>query len=747
MNGRVFVVGVSALLWLMPLAPISPTASRPSPPNSAETGLVRTAAALIQPVRLTRTAQARPLSDTARGGLDVLPRRKPAPPERLMPTAHAAAFRDAFDHARAGRLTRARAAVAGLDYPALQTALTWMALRRAFAADFDTYQGFLANHPDWPSRNRILASAEAMVDGRVPLDQRLAWFGAHPPQTGRGRLAYAEALFEAGRPDDATPYLKAGWHSAPLTGAAQRRILARWGDRLSPADHQQRAHYWLWQRNRSQAYRISGQLSPDQRKLVQARLALIGFAPGVDARIAAVPEALLDHAGLVYDRAYWRRVKGKDDSARDLLLSADVDGADILRPSRWWQERHYQARQELKAGRYDTAYRLAAEHKLYGAIAPQTEIETLPEIDSTDVPRRLRAQIAEAEFLAGWLALRFLDRPGQAMDHFRRVYDMVNFPVSIARAGYWTGRAAEARGDPVSASLWYQRAAEHGAFFYGQLAASRLGQWPALANDGEAPVTDRDRAAFKADARVQAARYLAHLDEQVALRLLLSHMVETAATPGLRRLYLDLGPAIDRPDASLAAAKRLARTGRLVLDAAYPVIDVPDRHRPRLPLILAITRQESAFNAGAVSHAGAMGLMQLTPPTANLVARRLNRPFDRQRLVYDPTYNLDLGAAHVRSLLERYDGSIVLALGAYNAGGRPVGRWIDTYGDPRKPGVDVVDWIETIPYSETRNYIQRVMEAAVVYHARLSPGDGAAVSLDEMLHYGRPNAARPTLMR
>ena len=685
----------------------------------------------------------------------ILPRPKPTPPERLMPVGHADAYRDAFDDARLGRLTRARRDVRGLAYPALDTALAWVALRRLFAADFEVYRDFIETYPHWPDRERIERSAESVINLGVPLADRDAWFSVHPPKTGRGHLAYADTLFQQGRDPAARRHLRQGWRTAPLTRSNQARIIGNWGGALSEADHQARAHYWLWQRNRTQASRMLPLLSADDRALVRARLSLIAFATGVDRRVDAVPDALSNHAGLIYDRAYWRRVKGLDDAARDLLLDSDVNGAEILRPKRWWRERHYQARKELKEGRYRNAYRLAAEHQLYEAIATHAggiDPDASDAEDdgfgqaSEDVPRHLRAQIAEAEFLAGWLALRFLDRPGEALDHFRRVYDVVNFPVSIARAGYWTGRAAEARGDPITASLWYQRAAEHSAFYYGQLALSRLGQPLSLPQQKQAVVTAEDRARFERDDRVQAARYLAHLDRQRELRWMIAHLVESAPTPGLRSLYLNLGPELNRPDASLAAAKRLARTGELMVDAAYPVIQVPERHQPRQPLILAITRQESAFDPGAVSHAGAMGLMQLTPPTANLVARQLNRPFEQQRLVYDPSYNLELGATHIRDLLERYNGSIVLALGAYNAGGRPVGRWLRDYGDPRLPDVDVVDWVESIPYSETRNYVQRVMEAAVVYRARLS-SNGNPTSLEEMLNYGRPDAPRPMLMR
>jgi len=675
-----------------------------------------------------------------------VPRAKPDPPPRLLRDERGAALRRAFEHAEHGRLKSARAALPDLSQVSAERAaridelVTWTAYRSGATDDFDTIRRFAESHSDWPRAQTLRRRVEESVTSYTPDSAILEWFAAHPPVTARGKLHYAEALFRAGEDQRAAERLAEGWRGARLTRQHERRILRRYGDHLTQADHIARVDYLLWRRARPDAYRMLTHLPKGERALARARIALIGFAWDVDARIDAVPETLREDAGLVYDRVYWRRVKGKHDSARELLLSASVEGADILRPARWWRERHYQARRALRQGEAETAYRLAAEHRLLAghrqnldALLAAAQAPTALETAKTpDLARATRAAIAEAEWLAGWIALRYRDRPGAAMRHFQTGYAVVDFPVSLARGAYWAGRAAEAMGETARARRWYEQAARHPDAYYGQLALEHLDGDMSLVARAQVVVEEEARERFASHGLVRSARLLAEIDADDPLRDIIRHLTRTADTRAEKALVAELSDELERPDMGVIASELAARQGDLLLEDGYPLIDTPDKLTVADSLIHAIARQESRFDPQAKSHVGALGLMQLMPATALRVARRIEAPYSKQRLIREPAYNLKLGAHYIQQLLQRYSGSPVLALAAYNAGPVSVNRWLRQYGDPRRPGLDPVDWIELIPYSETRNYVQRVLESAAIYDVRLGR-DGEPTGLARYL--------------
>ena len=690
-----------------------------------------------------------------------VPRDKPEPPPQILRNGQGALLAAAFAQAERGRLRSARAAMPDLADTDPQTAkllselLTWVGYVNGADATFTTLRHFHETHSDWPRGLTLRRRVEETITSRTPSAAILAWFSDNPPVTARGRLRYAEALFDEGRTAEAVAWLREGWRISRLSRSEERQILRRRGEHLTEADHIARVDYLLWKRARSDAHRMLSYLPEDRKLLAQARIALIGFAWNVDRRIAAVPARLKDNAGLVYDRVYWRRVKGKHESARELLLSAPVNGEEILRPDRWWRERHFQARRALRRGEVQEAYRLAAEHALLDGhrdaldraldevdseAAGDGEAETaLPEVDTPDLPRNTRAQIAEAEWLAGWIALRFLGRPVDAIGHFETMYAMVNFPVSLARGAYWAGRAAEALRDPALAERWFAEAARYPTAYYGQLALDRLGG--DMAAVAEAAITPDSglRARFERSRLVRAARLLALIGTDDALRDVVRHLTRRAGSPAEAALAAELGKELDRPDVGVIAAKLAVRDGTVLIDQGYPVIETPVPLDGTRSLVHAIARQESLFDPQAQSHVGALGLMQLMPATANRVARQLRYPYSKQRLLSDPAYNLTLGSHYFETLMRRYDGSPLLALAAYNAGPGNVSRWIREYGDPRGVAADPVDWIELIPYGETRNYVQRVLEAASIYDLRLDVM--SRPSLSDYLQRGRRESA------
>ena len=332
--------------------------------------------------------------------------------------------------------------------------------------------------------------------------------------------------------------------------------------------------------------------------------------------------------------------------------------------------------------------------------------------------------LADAEFLAGWIALRRLDDPAAAHEHFAQLYANVRMPISRARGAYWAGRAAEERDLADIAKRWFASAAEHGTTFYGQLAAQRSpAARPAFA--AEPRPAAEDVAEFDRKELVRAARMLSEIGEGDLAKPFLLRLGASAGTPVQHKLTATLAETAGWLDVAAASAKRASADGTILLASAFPVIQVKHKGITEPPLVLAIARQESAFDKAAVSRAGARGLMQLMPATAKDMAKSLSMQFSADWLLTDPNYNLTLGHAYLDKVLDRFGGSYVLALAAYNAGPARVQQWLETYGDPRAGTIDVIDWIEAIPFAETRNYIQRVLEALQIYRLRLGDDDRA----------------------
>lgn len=613
----------------------------------------------------------------------------------LGPQARDAAQR-ALSAAESGRWAAAEALARGTGSAELIDYLLWLRLRDERAtASIAEYASFLAEHADWPALGPLRARAEAVLADEVDDGRVLAFFASAEPTTGKGRVRLATALLATGHERRATELLRRSWVEDDLTESDERAILAAHGGRLQAADHRARLDRLLWDGREAPARRMLPRVDRDHRALAEARLRLRGDR-SPDAAVAAVPPALLGTPGLAYERLRWRRIKGLDSGAQAILL--DPPGA-LVRPRLWWEERSIQVRRALRTSQHRLAYRLAAGHGL----------------DSG-------AELAEAEWTAGWLALRFTREPERAAAHFQRMADVVRTPISRARAAYWSGRSAAALGRSETALRHYRDAAAFPQTFYGQLAAAELGLviQPKLTQAAAAPVADPGDHALGRTARL-LCELGAHERAVPFVVQLARSATDDAAARGALRLARDCG----RADLAVRAAKALPPEREVALDASHPVprIAALTGRRPSLPepaLRLAVTRQESQFDPSARSPAGAHGLMQLMPPTARAMARDLGVPFAIDRLTRDPDYNARLGVRYLERQLVRFDGEVVLALAAYNAGPGRVAEWLATYGDPR--GGDAhrwIDWIELIPFTETRNYVQRVLESREVYARRL----------------------------
>jgi soluble lytic murein transglycosylase len=567
--------------------------------------------------------------------------------------------------------------------------------------DFPNLARFARESAGWPRLAEITLAAEKAMPAALPGPEVIAWFDAHPPRTSAGMTRYVDALLAAGRQDKAKAVLRAWWGSALLPADDQKAIFARHGAYLDAAAHMARLDALLFAGYDTSALALADWMGPGYRALAEARIALARDRAGVDGALARVPTALRGDAGLAYERLRWRRKKGRDADA--IAILANPPPAErITNPQAWWTERHILIRRLTERRDWATAYALASAH----GQAPHT------------VP------FADGEFLAGWLALRFLDRPDVAFAHFERLYYGVSTPVSRSRGAYWAGRAAQAMGHMPVAQEWYKTAADVPMRFYGQLAAAELAANGAPVPDFRTPrVSGEEAARFAADDRVRAARMLHKVGYSKAAEAFLQAFAADHPGAPAYTFAAQTAQGMGLPGAAVRITKSAEKRGLAMGANAWPALPTSQMRRAASDLepalVHAVIRQESAFDLDARSHAGALGLMQLMPGTAREVAGKAGMPYDPGRLTRDAGYNIALGSRYLSQMLGRYDGTAPLAIAAYNGGPGRVDGWLRTFGDPRTGQIDMIDWMELIPVSETRDYVQRVLENRHVYRARL----------------------------
>lgn len=617
----------------------------------------------------------------------------------LAPIARAAApegLTKGLEAMRAGDWDQALA-VSGARGSISRDIVVWHWLRAGKGTAGDV-QVFLARRPDWPGLDWLRRKSEAAFDD-APTDQVLSFFANHPPQTAEGALVLAKAQAARGHLGDAEAGLVLAWRTLPMGAGLQAIYLDRHRKLLAP-HHQARLDRMIWDSNFASARQMLPLVSDDQRALAEARIALLEMSPGVDGLIAKLPDRLQEDPGLSYARFVWRHRKGRSDDAIALLLAHSQSAADLGEPAAWAQRRRWLAREQLRAGNGEQAYKIAAFHQL----TPEAGYD-----------------YADLEWLAGYAALTRLHDPKTAIRHFRNFDASVATPISKGRAGYWLGRAYAAQGDTDNAYAAYAMAAGQQTSFYGLLAAERIGRPfdPALVTP--APPPDWHKAGFLTSSVTQAGLMLLDADEVDLGERFLTHLVESldpqqAAQMGA--MALDMG----RPHLAVMIAKRAASRGIVLEGVYYPLHPVADLELPMAKeMTLAIARRESEFDPTVISGAGARGLMQVMPATAKLVAGQLGLlgGHSTDRLTSDWSYNAKLGANYLAKLAGDFDGNVVLMAAGYNAGPRRPAQWIEDFGDPRTSGTDIVDWIENIPFDETRNYVMRVTESLPVYRARL----------------------------
>jgi soluble lytic murein transglycosylase len=638
--------------------------------------------------------------------------RKPVVPAALAATSSTSqgdkeTLESVIELVRKRKAGEATNAAAGISDPVARKLAEWIILRSEDnGASVERYRAFLSANPSWPSQTFLRRRLEAaMWDDRRDESVAWSWFENESPISAKGRFTLARAMLARGDRANAERLVREAWRSDPMSEDTENNALDQFGALLTPGDQKARMDTLLYGSETEAAMRAAKRLGPGYVALAKARIAAVRKAPNARALLDAVPRELHSDPGFIFSKIQLLRREEKFAEAAQLMLSAPKDPGRLHNLDEWWIERRLLARKMIDTEEFRTAYLIARD----GALPSRDIYKT------------------EQEFTAGWIALRFLNDPATAAQHFARIgVGSVN-PTALARAGYWQGRAAEAMGRQQEARNAYARAAEQSTSYYGQLARAKLGL-PQIELNSQ----PRGRGAERLEI-VRAAHLLYELDERELAVPMLADMGENGdpeALAGLGELAQRYGDA----RGMLLVGKAALNRGLPFDFYAYPVNGIP-QFTPIGPeversIVYAIARQESAFNPRVVSPAQAYGLMQVTPDAARYVCKRHGATYDLGRLKNDSTYNATLGSAELGGLLEDYRGSYIMTFAAYNAGRGSVKKWIDRYGDPRDPKVDAVDWVELIPFSETRNYVQRIMENLQVYRARFGGGSRLQIEAD-----------------
>lgn len=605
-------------------------------------------------------------------------------------------YRQAFSALDSGRYDVALgAANRGPDVVLDEVLRGYLMARPGNDFSFSELSGFITDHPDWPGLNGIVMIAEQKIPSNAGAEQVAEWFNAHPPLTVTGFYRYVDALYSLGRNESVPTMVKNRWINHEFSESELMAFESRYSPLLTPADHKARLDRLLWANDITAARAMYRFVDAGEKSVAEARIALANQLKNAGTILAKVPPQLQNDSGLLYERLRWQIKNNNDDTAAEILQNPPER---LGKPEAWWDERNVVVRRLMERHDYKTAYQLASNHGLTSGF-----------------------DYVQAEFLAGWLALRFLDRPDLARPHFEALLEQANTPMSRARGEYWLGRTLEASGDKSEAEQSYESAAALNTTFYGQLAATRIYANPTIATSPEPLIPANVRSQFLSRDVIMATEKLARIGQTDRAHCFFKAAQDYATQRVEFVLLMELAYKLQRPDWVIQTAKAASQKNMLVAASAFPVLSLKMPERPDPAFTHALIRQESLFNTDAGSPVGARGLMQLMPHTAKETAKKLGVPYKAYRLT-EPDYNIKLGAAFVQEQIDGFNGSLILALAGYNAGPHRAREWIAEFGDPRSKDVDAVDWIESIPIYETRNYVQRIIENLQFYRARLNGG-------------------------
>lgn len=598
-----------------------------------------------------------------------------------------------------GRWSTAKKLILAQKNPVLDQLYLWRWMQDSRSnLSFQQRYDFIKSHPNWPQQPVLQERLELSIKPDDNQADILAYFKMRSPKTAEGVTAYAESLLRTGQHDAFKTMINEWWATTLMGRADQIFIYKRFGSHITEDAHRRRFDKLLYNRQYTNVRAVAKLLKHGYPQLAEARIALAEDKNGVDRLIEAVPDRLQSDPGLLYERLRWRRKRGLDTRAIEILNNPPPAEKNTNLKA-WWHERHIIARRLMEKGQFKQAEALVAAHQQEKGFA-----------------------YAQAQWLSGWLALKYRKKPDVAFQRFNALSKKVAMPVSVARAHYWIGKAALAMDKEAVAKGHFRKAARYQTVYYGQKAANHVSV-PSVSAIMRAPfLTTQERSLFMGDPLIQAAWLYAKAGYKDIAEDFLYAFVWEQKNAKAQIFAVKQARHMKLFNALVKLSKQASQKGWFVTKHAYPTVSglIKSANTSVDPALLhALMRQESQFDQYAKSPVGALGLMQLMPRTAKDVARKHRVRHYKQWLTKKPEHNVKLGALYMQDLLKRYDGDTVLAVAAYNAGPSRVRSWIRKFGDPRTDAVSHEDWAELIPVYETRNYIQRVHEGRFVYKALL----------------------------
>tara|TARA_B100000941_G_scaffold74418_1_gene50669 strand:+ start:191 stop:2398 length:2208 start_codon:yes stop_codon:yes gene_type:complete len=570
-------------------------------------------------------------------------------------------------------------------------------LKKGNQASYYDYKTFIDNNENYPRVNRVKYLAEHKLSTeKISPKKIISWYGTNKPLSGFGKMILGESFILIGNIDKGVELIQEGWITADLSKTDLRFYKKKFKKYLNAENHIKRADYLAWNNKYWDLKRMLKYLPKDYELLYNARQLLMSKSYGVDNAISKVPKKFKNDSGLNYDRLKWRRKRGRIDSSVEILTKIKNTKDYLVRPDKWWIEREIISRSLIYKKKYELSYKISSNHGM------------------SEGP-----EFAAAEWMSGWIALSFLNDPLLAKDHFENFYKNVGYPISVARGAYWLGRTYKKIGNKELSIKWFNEASKYLTTYYGQLAFRELNPNGKFELKKDMEVKKEYRDYFFKKEIVKLVYLLDELNEDKYSKHILRYLANDNIESGSEILAAELATSIERYDFAIQVAKIASYEKRFHNKYNYPIISTPKyingRKIPESAFILSIIRQESEFDLGANSHAGAKGLMQLMPYTAKLVAKQAKLPYSKSRLTTDPEYNINLGSHYIAGLILEYDGAYPFAIAAYNAGPKRVRYWKKINKNPQKNQTNYVDWIELIKFKETRNYVQRVLENYNVY--------------------------------
>jgi soluble lytic murein transglycosylase len=640
-----------------------------------------------------------------------------------------AAVKQAIDLTRQAKTGEAITIEKIIGDPVAQKLVEWFMLRHPDAeVSFARYAAFIADNPGWPGTAKLRRRAEARLWQDRSDAATVRRFTGDQPLSAKGRLALARALLTEGDRDGAERQVRAAWRSEELSERAEADALDAFRELLTREDHRARMDKRIGAKDLSGAMRAAHRLGDDDVAIVKACAAVASGATKAPGLLDDVQGDARQDLGFTLCRVRWMMRHDRYADATRVMLAARPETMALQETDEWWRERRVLARKLLDLREFQNAYQVVSK-----AALPANENYR-----------------AEFHFMPGWIALRYLNDPATARAHFAHIDDGSVNPIVLARANYWRGRAAEAAGESDAMRAAYQAAARHGTAYYGQLARAKLGLDKIELRSPPQP--DLSNGPALSDELVHAADILYAVGERDTVVSFAADLAEQNADVATLAALGELTARRTDARAMLQIGKTALARG-LALDLyAFPVIGVP-QHTPIGPeiersVVYSVARTESAFDQRDTSPAKAVGLMQVTPEAGRDTAKRFGVTYDWDRMVADPVYNTQMGAGELSALLREYRGCHIMTFAGYNAGRGRVQQWMKQYGDPRDPNVDAVDWVERIPFAETRNYVQRVMENLQVYRVRFGIDAAATAKLDQPnARTQETNAAPPPPVR